>query len=144
MSVVEFVKLNPKAFTPSKSTEDAAGFDLRIIEKVTIKPRERLITKLGLSFHIPPGYYGQISSRSGFAFKNNFTVFHGIVDSDFRGEVSLLLQNFNNFLEIEFDIGSRVAQLLIIPTHASQTMTEVTSLSESVRDSGGFGSTGII
>ncbi len=131
--------------TPAYETEGAAGMDLRanITESITLNPLERVIVKTGLFIALPIGFEAQVRPRSGLAAKKGITVLNapGTVDADYRGEIGVILVNLSNEAFVIND-GERIAQL-VIAKHESVIWTEVETLSESERGSGGFGSTGV-
>lgn len=136
-------RLHERAIVPKKATEYAAGYDLYSSEALVIKPRERAVVKTGISMAIPHDNYGRIAPRSGLAVKNGIDVGAGVVDSDYRGEVMILLFNLSN-VEFEVKEGDRIAQLII----EKYTRTDLIDageddLDETVRGAAGFGSTGI-
>ena len=135
-------KLNSNAVIPIYQTKEAAGFDLHSIEDVILKIGERKLISTGLAFEIEYGYEVQIRPRSGLAFKYGITVLNtpGTIDSDYRGEIKVLLINLG---EKDFEIkkGDRIAQAIVTPVIQAE-IVEVESLSETDRGSGGFGSTG--
>lgn len=127
---------------PVYATDGAAGMDVVSAEDVTIAPGGRHAVATGLSVAIPVGFEIQVRPRSGLALKHGISVPNapGTVDSDYRGEVKVILINHG---AEAFDIrrGDRVAQLVLAPvTRAS--WIEVEELDETVRGEGGFGSTG--
>ncbi len=129
---------------PKQMTEDAAGADLRaaITEPVTLKPLERAIIPSGLIFDIPKGYEVQVRPRSGLAAKYGITVLNtpGTVDSDYRGEVGIILVNLSSE-DFTIERGERVAQAVVAQvTHV--TYDETDEVSETDRGAGGFGHTG--
>jgi len=140
--VLKIKKLTPEAIIPAYQTKEAAGFDLHSIEDVVLKPNERRLIGTGLAFEIEYGYEVQIRPRSGLAFKYGITVLNspGTIDSDYRGEIKVLLINLG---EEEFEIkkGERIAQAVVAPVIQAQ-FEEVEELSSTSRGSGGFGSTG--
>lgn len=105
-------KLNPKAFLPSKGSDQAAGYDLYSIEELTIPSRGKSLVSTGISMAIPVGNYGRVAPRSGLAVKNFVDVGAGVIDSDYRGEVKVLLFNFSD-TEFKVSPGDRIAQLII-------------------------------
>jgi len=123
--------------------EEAAGFDLHSIEDVVINPGERKLIGTGLAFEIEKGYEVQIRPRSGLAFKHGITVLNspGTIDSDYRGEIKVLLINLGNE-KFEIKKGDRIAQAVIAPVIQAEII-EVDSLSDTKRGAGGFGSTGV-
>ena len=130
---------------PNYSTTASAGMDLRanIDNSFTIKPLERTIIKTGLFIELPVGYEAQVRPRSGLAFKKGITVLNspGTIDSDYRGEVGVILVNLSSE-EFVIEDGERIAQM-VISKHEQAHWTEVDTLEETERGSGGFGSTGV-
>ena len=149
--IVEFHALYPDAQKPEYQTEGAAGMDLRAYvprangrapEILRIAPLGRLLVGTGIALAIPPGYEGQIRPRSGFALKDGVTVLNspGTIDSDYRGEVKVLLVNLGNSA-IEIRTGDRIAQLIIAPV-ARAVLQPVETFTDTIRGDAGFGSTG--
>jgi dUTP pyrophosphatase len=140
--ILKIKKLNEKAIIPAYQSEEAAGFDLHSIEDIVIKVGERKLIGTGLAFEIEKGFEVQIRPRSGLAFKHGITVLNspGTIDSDYRGEIKVLLVNLG---EEDFEIkkGERIAQAVIAPVVQAE-FEEVKELSDTKRGSGGFGSTG--
>jgi dUTP pyrophosphatase len=130
---------------PSYATNGSAGLDLRaaISESTILERFKRKLIPTGISIAIPPGYNGEIRSRSGLAYKNGVAVLNspGTIDSDYRGELKVLLINLG---EEDFLIerGMRVAQL-VIQKYETIDWNVVDSLDETCRSDGGYGSTGI-
>lgn len=127
---------------PAYATKGAAGMDIVSAEDVTIAPGARHPVATGLSVAIPQGYELQVRPRSGLAFKHGITVPNtpGTIDSDYRGELKVLLINHG---PEEFVIarGDRVAQLVVAPV-TQGVWQEVEELDATERGAGGFGSTG--
>jgi len=136
-------KLNQEALIPSYQTEEAAGFDLHSVDEVIIKKGERKLISTGLAFEIEKGYEVQIRPRSGLAFKHGVSVLNspGTIDSDYRGEIKVLLINLGD-KDFEIKKGDRIAQAVIAPVVQAKIL-EVDELSSTERGSGGFGSTGV-
>ena len=129
---------------PAYETAGSAGMDLRaaVDAPLTLHPGERALVPTGLVFELPEGYEAQVRPRSGLAFKHGITCLNtpGTIDSDYRGEVKVLLVNLG---EDAFDIarGMRIAQMVVAPV--VQVRIEERGLaSETGRGAGGFGSTG--
>jgi dUTP pyrophosphatase len=139
---VNIKKLVENATIPSYQTPYSAGFDLHSVEDYTIQSGERALIKTGLSLALPEGYELQIRPRSGIAYKHGITVLNtpGTVDSDYRGEVMVLLINHSND-EFVIQTGERIAQG-VINEIIQASFDEVAELDETVRGAGGFGSTG--
>ena len=143
--VLRIKKSNPGAPLPGYESSNAAGMDLRafIESDITIPPLGREKIPTGLFFEIPSGYEGQVRPRSGLAIKHGITVLNspGTIDSDYRGEVDIILINLGNE-NFTVKNGDRIAQLVISPVISIQ-VTEAETLTETARGAGGFGSTGI-
>jgi dUTP pyrophosphatase len=129
---------------PEYATVQAAGLDLKanISEAIVLKPLQRQLIPTGLFIELPNSYEAQIRPRSGLAFKNGITVLNspGTIDADYRGEVKVLLVNLSND-DFTINDGERIAQM-VIAKHEQINWQEVTTLEESARGEGGFGSTG--
>ena len=128
---------------PAYATSGAAGMDVVAAETLTLAPGARHAVSTGFAVAIPDGYEVQVRPRSGLALKHGITCLNtpGTIDSDYRGEVKIILANLGN---APFDIarGDRIAQL--VPAAVLRaTLSEVDSLDETARGSGGFGSTGV-
>ncbi|NQX82887.1 MAG: dUTP diphosphatase [Flavobacteriaceae bacterium] len=130
--------------SPSYATHGSAGMDLRanIEQSVILKPLERCIIKTGLFIELPLGYEAQVRPRSGLAAKHGITVLNspGTIDSDYRGEIGIILVNLSND-NFEITDGERIAQL-VIAKHESIVWKEVKEIDDTSRGEGGFGSTG--
>lgn len=131
---------------PHYQTEGAAGMDLRanLSESIILKSLERILVPTGLFIELPQGLEAQIRPRSGLAFKHGLTVLNspGTIDSDYRGELKVLLVNLSKE-EFTIQNGERIAQL-VIASYVKTDWEEVAELTTSVRNEGGFGSTGNI
>ncbi|WP_242393764.1 dUTP diphosphatase [Anaeromyxobacter oryzisoli] len=127
---------------PRYESPGAAGLDLRADEAVTLAPGERRLVPTGLAVEIPPGYEGQVRPRSGLALRHGIGMVNapGTIDSDYRGEVGVLLVNHGQ-APVGFARGDRIAQLVIAPVVQAELVL-VDALSDSGRGDGGFGSTG--
>ncbi len=132
---------------PSYESKGAAGMDLRaavdIGNPMTLEPGKRALVPTGFIFEIPEGFEGQVRPRSGLALKHGITCLNtpGTIDSDYRGEVKVLLINLG---EVPFEItrGMRIAQMVIAPA-IQAAVHEITESSVTARGGGGFGSTGV-
>lgn len=127
---------------PSYATEAAAGIDLPLVHDLMLEPGARALVGTGFAIEISPGFEGQVRPRSGLARMYGITVLNapGTIDSDYRGEVAVLLMNTSG-TAVHLKRGERIAQLVIAPV-ARAIIEEVTTLSETARGDGGFGSTG--
>ena len=130
---------------PAYATPESAGMDLRanITEPIVLHPLERRIIPTGLYIALPPGYEAQVRPRSGLAFKHGITVLNspGTIDSDYRGELGVLLVNLSNE-DFTVEAGERIAQM-VIARFEHIIWNEVEMLSETARGEGGFGHTGV-
>lgn len=130
---------------PEYRTAGAAGLDLcaAVPEPVRLAPGERRLIPTGLKLEIPEGFEGQVRPRSGLALRHGIGMVNapGTIDSDYRGEVSVLLVNLGQEPFV-VEPGARIAQLVICPV-ARAELVEVASLSETERGAGGYGSTGV-
>lgn len=131
--------------TPSYATAGASGADIRAFldTSITLIPGERYLVPTGIFTEIPLGYEIQVRPRSGLAFKNGVTCLNtpGTIDSDYRGEIKVLLINLGqeNFV---INTGDRIAQLVIANVTVA-SFESADELNESDRGAGGFGHTGI-
>ena len=129
---------------PKYETPASAGMDLRanLEAPVLLKPLQRAMVPTGLFLELPLGYEAQVRPRSGLAAKHGLTVLNspGTIDSDYRGEVKVILVNLSN-TDFEIKDGERIAQM-IISAHAKADWETVEALNESSRGAGGFGHTG--
>ena len=129
---------------PSYATPGAAGCDLRaaVSESLTILPGGRTLVPTGIAVAIPCGYEGQVRMRSGLALKHGLSLLNGpgTVDSDYRGEIGLILANLGAE-PVTIARGDRIAQLVLAPVTRARLET-VEELPATERDAGGFGSTG--
>lgn len=132
---------------PSYETAGAAGMDLRAAvaegAPMTLAPGQRALVPTGFVMEIPEGFEAQIRPRSGLAFKHGITCLNtpGTIDSDYRGEVKVLLVNLGDEA-FAIDRGMRIAQMVIAPVTQAR-IAEVTETSTTERGAGGFGSTGV-
>lgn len=129
---------------PSYAYLGDAGMDLRSIESLEIKPFERTLVSTGIAIAIPEGYAGFVQPRSGLAIKQGVTVLNtpGLIDSHYRGELKVALINLdpNNVFQVK--PGDRIAQLVIQKVE-QVVWNVVSSLDETERGKGGFGSSGV-
>ncbi len=127
---------------PAYATAGSAGLDLRAAEGAVLQPGARLLIPTGIAIALPANFEAQVRPRSGLAVKNGVTVLNapGTVDADYRGEIKVPLINHGheNFVVHR---GDRIAQLVVAPV-VQVKLTEVTSLDETARGTGGFGSSG--
>lgn len=126
---------------PEKGTINSAGYDLSSIEEFELKSMDRHLFKTGIKMSIPIGIYGRIAPRSGLAFKSGIDVMAGVIDSDYRGEISVLLINLSTENK-KINIGDKIAQM-IFESYNDFRITTTNNLDDTIRGSGGFGSTTI-
>lgn len=139
MVTIQFKKTNELAITPSNGSEFAAGYDLCSTEEYTLKPLERKLFKTGITMAIPYGLYGRVAPRSGLAYKDGIDVMAGVIDCDYRGDVGVILINLGS-VDKQIKVGDKIAQI-IFEHYNPATFQEVTELSTTTREAGGFGST---
>jgi dUTP pyrophosphatase len=129
---------------PSYATAGAAGMDLiaAVQDPVTVGPGERALIPTGLTIALPPGYEMQIRPRSGLALRHGITLPNspGTIDEDYRGEIGVIILNTGTEAFL-VERGARIAQAVLAPVSRA-TWREVDSLDATLRDTGGFGSTG--
>lgn len=131
---------------PSYETSGSAGMDIRAAvptdRQIVLLPGRRALVPTGLVFEIPEGYEVQIRPRSGLAFKHGITCLNtpGTIDSDYRGEIKILLINLGDD-DFRIERGMRIAQAVFAPV-IQPKIVEATTISETERGSNGFGSTG--
>lgn len=138
-----FIKYNrDNALEPIRGSIESAGYDLFSCENGKIQPHSKKIIDIGISLVIPYGYYGRIAPRSGLTLKHSINVGAGVIDSDYRGNISVIL--FNHSDEVfNYNEGDKIAQLIIEKIGYFE-IKELAVLDnfESERGIGGFGSTG--
>ncbi len=155
------VELLSEKYRPIRGSAQAAGFDLcacindeyeqfyasqscmTVFGTLSIGPGERVLIKTGVRVAIPSGRYGRIAPRSGLAYKNGIDVLAGVIDSDYRGDVGVILLNTGH-TEFAIKDGDRIAQLIIEKIDMSdfEVVESVKDILPSARGEGGFGSTG--
>ena len=137
-------KLNSKVKLPSYKTDGSSGMDvMAFLDKpISIFPQKSELIPTGLSIAIPGNTEVQIRPRSGLAVKNSISVLNtpGTIDSDYRGELKVILYNHGNE-EFIVKNGDRIAQMVLMPI-IKASFEEVENLPETIRGEGGFGSTG--
>jgi len=136
---IEVKKLNENATVPTKSHNTDAGWDLYSSNECDVPPNFRILVETNISMKIPDGYYGQIFDRSGNAFKKGLHCMAGVIDSSYRGEIKVLINNTTKDHQY-IEKGDRIAQMIILPVPYG-VMVEVKELDETKRGAGGFGST---
>ncbi len=144
MQTLNIKKLDERAILPTYGSEFSAGADLYACTDgpVTVAPGETYLFHTGLAMEIPEGYAGLIFARSGLATKKGLAPSNkvGVVDADYRGEIMVSIFNHSG-KEQTVEHGERIAQMVICPFIAAK-WNVVDELSDTVRGTGGFGSTG--
>ena len=145
MTEILIKKLSKKVTLPKYETDGSSGLDLSayIDKNIEIKPGKSKIIPTGLAVAIPENFEVQIRPRSGLAAKNQISVLNtpGTVDSDYRGEIEVILINLGEKSFI-VEKGLRIAQMILCPVVKAK-LKEVESLEDTRRGTGGFGSTGV-
>lgn len=146
MTNVMIQKMRECAKIPAYATDGSAAVDLcaAIEEEITLAPGERRLIPTGIAISIPKGTVAILSARSGLSYKKGIAAANGIgvIDSDYRGEIFFSSVNLSNE-PYTVTPGERICQMMLMPVF-SMNFTEVTSLDETLRGAGGFGSTGNI
>ena len=137
-------KIQKDILLPEYKTDGSSGLDLLacVEEQIQIKPGEKKLISTGIAVAIPNEFEIQIRPRSGLAAKNGITVLNtpGTIDADYRGEIKVILINLSDKI-FKVNKNDRIAQMVICPI-IKGTLEEVDELPETIRGSGGFGSTG--
>lgn len=145
MKTVVQIKNSSKHDNPAYATIGSAGMDLRanLSEQVTILPGKRALISTGIAVSLPMGFEARIQPRSGLAFKNGISVVNspGCIDSDYRGDIGVILINHGDRPFIVKD-GDRIAQM-IISRYEQVEWENVESLDTTERGEGGFGHSGV-
>ena len=137
--MIKTKKLTSTATIPTRGSEQAAGLDLYADNEHTVLPNCVSVVPTGIAMAIPDGFVGLVWPRSGLACKHGVQTLAGVIDSDYTGEIKVVLQAGAN--DFEISQGDRIAQLLIVPVSMLKCV-EVDSLDDTVRGDCGFGSTG--
>ncbi|CAL1701543.1 unnamed protein product [Somion occarium] len=133
-------RLSEKAKLPTKGSPLSAGYDLYSAEKKVIPAHGKALVDTQLSIAVPVGTYGRVAPRSGLASKFMIDTGAGVIDADYRGVVFVLLFNLSD-TDFQVEEGDRIAQLILEKIESPDVM-EVDDLNETLRGTGGFGSTG--
>src|SRR3954451_8550654 len=136
-------RLRDDARLPARAHDGDAGLDLYAAEAATIGPGERTAVATGIAIEIPAGFAGLVLPRSGLASRHGIALVNapGLIDSGYRGEITVLLLNTARAEPCEVEPGERIAQLVLTPVADAEPI-EVTELAASTRGAGGFGSRG--
>jgi len=133
--------VDPGGALPEYGSQAAAGADLRASEALVIEPGARAAVATALRLSIPPGHVGLVWPRSGLAVRHGIDTLAGVIDSDYRGELRVVLVNHGRE-PFAIAAGDRVAQLLVQPV-ARAVFRRAGALDDTGRGQGGFGSTGL-
>jgi dUTP pyrophosphatase len=133
-------KLSDNAIVPTRCSDFAAGYDLHTAYDCDIPPNSKYMIKTDLQMEFPSGTYGRIAPRSSIAWNHHICVGAGVIDSDFRGNICIIIFNHSNE-HITFKAGDRVAQI-ICEKIKYPIIKEVDVLTQTKRNNMGFGSTG--
>lgn len=141
---VSLKRLDPSLDMPAYAYVGDAGLDLRAAEDAVLKPLERRLVSTGIALSIPKGYAGFVLPRSGLAAKHGISIVNapGLIDSNYRGEIKVILVNLDPEEGFAISHGDRIAQLVILQTPAV-SLVEADELDETSRGAGGFGSSGM-
>lgn len=136
-------KMRDTATTPTRATLGSAGYDLSAAEEATVEPNTWKAIDTGIAIQIPTDCYARVAPRSGLAFKRGLDVFAGVVDSDYRDSIKVILMNHGTE-PFTVATGDRIAQLIFervyTPDLAELSYADLTN---TARGLGGFGSTGV-
>ncbi len=140
---IKIQKIHPNALIPKYQTEGSSGFDLHAVENAIIKPHSVGLVKIGICLSLEVGYELQVRTRSGLALNHQVMVLNspGTVDNDYRGEIKVILANLSD-KDFTIQVGDRIAQGVVQKTYKAEFI-ECEQLDETLRGSGGFGSTGV-
>ena len=140
---LQFKKLHENAIIPQFATAKSAGFDFHALESCVLKASSHALIRTGLCMQIDKGYEIQVRSRSGLALKHKIMVLNspGTIDSDYRGELQIILANFGT-QDFVINAGDKIAQG-VVNALPQVNIIEVAEVNETERNTNGFGSTGV-
>jgi dUTP pyrophosphatase len=140
---IQIIRLDPGLPLPAYAQPGDAGADLFAREGVSLAPGERRLVPTGVALALPEGYVALVHPRSGLANRSGLSIVNapGTIDAGYRGEIQVCLVNLDPTTPIVLARGDRIAQL-VIQRFESAEFVEVDTLPESVRGTGGYGSTG--
>lgn len=136
MMQIQFIRTHHRAQCPSKTFESDAWFDFYSIEDYILQPWERKLFKTGIKHILPEGYYGRIAGRSGLSYHHGIDVLGGVIDSNYRWEIGVILLNTSKE-DVIIKTWDWIAQY-IIEKHYQATRIEVDNLEDSDRKECGF------
>ena len=138
---IKFQKILKEAIIPSYAHSGDAGMDIFSAENVVLKAGERKRIRTGIKMELPEDYVALIWDKSGLAFEHGIKTMAGVIDSDYRGEVLIVLVNLSS-IDYKIEKGRKIAQMLIQKIETAE-IEVAEKLNSSKRAEGGFGSTGI-
>jgi dUTP pyrophosphatase len=140
---IQILRLDPELDLPAYARPGDAGADLRARVDVTLAPGQRALVPTGIALALPEGFVALVHPRSGLASKNGLSIVNapGTIDAGYRGEIQVCLVNLDLQTPITLSRGDRIAQL-VIQRFETADFVEVDALPDSVRGTGGYGSTG--
>ncbi len=138
---IKVEKLNSEAQLPEYTINGDAGMDLFSVEDLILQPEEIRVVQTGITMAIPRGFVGLIWDKSGIALNGGLKTMGGVIDSDYRGEIGVIVKNLSE-QDYKINKGDKIAQMLIQKIECP-TIEEVNKLDDTERGDGGFGSTGI-
>lgn len=141
MDTLRVKLLNEGATAPVRGSSGAAGYDLASSVSAVVGAGERCVVPTGIAISLPPGTYGRVAPRSGLAARFGIDVLAGVIDEDYRGEISVILLNTGD-APLQVNQGDRIAQL-IIERILTPAVAVVDALDDTARGDGAFGSTGV-
>lgn len=133
-------RVHPDAKLPSYAHEGDAGLDIFALESCTLKAGERKTLRTGISYELEPGFVSLIWDKSGLASKHGLKTMAGVIESNYRGELMIVLLNTSD-VDYQIEKGDKIAQMLIQPI-TTANVEEAEELSEANRGTGSFGSSG--
>ena len=139
--IIKFQKILAEAIIPYYAHPGDAGMDIFSAEESIIKAGERKNVRTGLKMELPEGFVGLVWDKSGLALKNGIKTMAGVIDSNYRGEIEIVLVNLSG-QDYKVEKGQKIAQMLIQKVEQAE-IEEAQKLSETKRNEGGFGSTGL-
>jgi len=141
---LEFRRLDPQVPLPSTAHEGDAGLDLRAWADLVVDPGRRAMIPTGLAVAIPEGHAGLVLPRSGLASRTGLTLANapGLIDSGYRGELTIAVVNLDRVEPVKISRGDRIAQLVVVPFVPVEPIA-VDELAATTRGEAGFGSTGV-
>lgn len=141
--ILRVARLDARARMPTRAHPGDAGLDLYAVQAAVLPPGGRASIPTGVAVEIPPGHAGLVLPRSGLAARHGISVVNapGLIDADYRGEVRVLLLNTDREQTFELAAGDRIGQLVVLAVAIAE-IVEVSSLTDTIRGAGGFGSSG--